>query len=222
MTAHSSWSSFINEQQQQDYFQSLQQFVEAERAAGKVIYPPESEVLAAFDSTALDKVRVVLIGQDPYHGPGQAHGLCFSVKHGVKTPPSLVNMYKELATDIDGFTIPEHGNLSHWAEQGILMLNTVLTVEQGKAHSHAKSGWETFTANALELLNQQAQPIIFVLWGAHAIKKGKVINAPQHQVISGPHPSPLSAYRGFFGCQHFSKINAILQARGEVPIDWQV
>ncbi|ABV88629.1 uracil-DNA glycosylase [Shewanella pealeana] len=222
MTAHSSWSSFINEQQQQDYFQSLQLFVEAERAAGKVIYPPESEVLAAFDSTPLDKVRVVLIGQDPYHGPGQAHGLCFSVKHGVKTPPSLVNMYKELATDIDGFSIPEHGNLSHWAEQGILMLNTVLTVEQGKAHSHAKSGWETFTANALELLNQQAQPIIFVLWGAHAIKKGKVINAPQHQVISGPHPSPLSAYRGFFGCQHFSKINAILQARGEVPIDWQV
>ncbi|GIU31850.1 uracil-DNA glycosylase [Shewanella schlegeliana] len=222
MAAHSSWQSFINEQQQQAYFQSMQQFVEGERAAGKVIYPPESEVLTAFDSTPLDKVRVVLIGQDPYHGPDQAHGLCFSVKHGVKTPPSLVNMYKELASDIDGFTIPAHGNLSRWAEQGVLMLNTVLTVEQGKAHSHAKSGWETFTANALALLNEQPQPIIFVLWGAHAIKKGKGINASQHQIISGPHPSPLSAYRGFFGCKHFSKINEILQARDEQPIDWQV
>ncbi|MCG9731163.1 uracil-DNA glycosylase [Shewanella sp. Isolate13] len=222
MTAHSSWSSFINEQQQQAYFQSMQQFVQAERAAGKVIYPPEAEVLAAFDSTPLDKVRVVLIGQDPYHGQEQAHGLCFSVKLGVKTPPSLVNMYKELASDIVGFTVPDHGNLSRWAEQGILMLNTVLTVEQGKAHSHAKSGWETFTANALALLNEQPQPIIFVLWGAHAIKKGKGINAPQHQIISGPHPSPLSAYRGFFGCKHFSKINELLQARGEAPIDWQV
>ncbi|ABZ77935.1 uracil-DNA glycosylase [Shewanella halifaxensis HAW-EB4] len=222
MTAHSSWLSFIEDQQQQSYFQSVQQFVKAERAAGKAIYPPESEVFAAFDSTPLNKVRVVLIGQDPYHGPNQAHGLCFSVKHGVKTPPSLVNMYKELASDIDGFTIPEHGNLSHWAEQGVLMLNTVLTVEQGKAHSHAKSGWESFTANALALLNEQSQPIIFVLWGAHAIKKGKGINAPQHQVISGPHPSPLSAYRGFFGCKHFSKINELLQARGERAIDWQV
>ncbi|MGS0673692.1 uracil-DNA glycosylase [Shewanella sp. 0m-4] len=222
MTSHSSWSSFIEEQQQQGYFQSVQQFVEAERAAGKVIFPPEHEVLAAFDATPLDKVRVVLIGQDPYHGPNQAHGLCFSVKKGVKTPPSLVNMYKELVTDIDGFTIPDHGNLTRWAEQGILMLNTVLTVEQGKAHSHAKSGWETFTANVLTLLNEQSQPIIFVLWGAHAMKKGKGINAIQHQVISGPHPSPLSAYRGFFGCQHFSKINQLLQARGEKQIDWQV
>lgn len=216
------WSDFIAEQQHLDYFHNLQQFVSAERAAGKVIYPPEEQVFAAFDATPLDKVRVVLIGQDPYHGPNQAHGLCFSVKHGVKTPPSLVNMYKELASDIDGFTIPQHGNLSRWAEQGILMLNTVLTVEQGKAHSHAKSGWETFTANALELLNQQPQPIIFVLWGAHAIKKGKGINAPQHKVISGPHPSPLSAYRGFFGCQHFSQINQLLQARGEPLINWQV
>ncbi|WP_299808205.1 uracil-DNA glycosylase [uncultured Shewanella sp.] len=222
MTAHSSWGSFIKEQQQQSYFQSVQEFVASERAAGKVIFPPENEVLAAFDSTPLNQVRVVLIGQDPYHGLGQAHGLCFSVKPGVKTPPSLVNMYKELATDIDGFTIPQHGNLSRWAEQGVLMLNTVLTVEQGKAHSHAKTGWETFTANVLELLNRQTQPIIFVLWGAHAIKKGKGINAPQHQIISGPHPSPLSAYRGFFGCQHFSKINESLQARGEAPIDWQV
>ncbi|MCK8044545.1 uracil-DNA glycosylase [Shewanella sp. 1CM18E] len=221
MTA-TTWADFIAEQQQQDYFSTLQQFVSAERTAGKVIFPPVNEVFAAFDATPLDKVRVVLIGQDPYHGPNQAHGLCFSVKKGVKTPPSLVNMYKELASDIEGFTIPEHGNLSSWAEQGILMLNTVLTVEQGKAHSHAKSGWETFTANALELLNQQTQPIIFVLWGAHAIKKGKGIKAQQHEVISGPHPSPLSAYRGFFGCKHFSHINQLLQARGEAPINWQV
>ncbi|MCG9697654.1 uracil-DNA glycosylase [Shewanella sp. Isolate11] len=218
----SSWNEFIEQQSQLEYFQKLQTFVAQQRAEGKAIYPADDEVFNAFKATPLERVRVVLIGQDPYHGEGQAHGLCFSVKPGVKTPPSLVNMYKELAEDISGFIIPNHGYLAKWAEQGVLMLNTVLTVEQGKAHSHAKSGWETFTDNALALLNQQTRPIIFVLWGGHAIKKGKGITAAQHKVLSGPHPSPLSAYRGFFGCKHFSYINQLLSKQGDQPIDWQV
>ncbi len=222
MSLPASWPDFIKSQESQDYFNALQAFVDAERASGKAVFPPAEEVYSAFELTPLDKVKVVILGQDPYHGPGQAHGLCFSVKPGIKTPPSLVNMYKELATDIPGFTIPDHGYLEAWAKQGILMLNTVLTVEQGKAHSHAKSGWETFTTEVMKLLNEQTQPIIFVLWGSHAIKKGKVITASQHHVISGPHPSPLSAYRGFFGCGHFSRVNQLLSDRGEPPIDWQV
>lgn len=216
------WNSFIKRENEQAYYKQLMGFVESERAQGKLIYPPEADVFSAFKLTPLDKVRVVILGQDPYHGEGQAHGLCFSVLPGVKIPPSLVNIYKELAQDIDGFNIPEHGHLNKWAEQGVLMLNTVLSVEQGKAHSHAKAGWETFTDNVLKLLNQRDEPIIFVLWGAHAIKKGKLISNEQHQILQGPHPSPLSAYRGFFGCQHFSKINQFLQARGEREIDWQV
>jgi len=222
MVEHSNWGSFIEAEKQQDYFNQLQAFVSAERASGKAIFPPQEEVFSAFELTPLDRVRVVIIGQDPYHGPDQAHGLCFSVKHGIKPPPSLVNMYKELVDDIDGFVTPDHGHLSSWAEQGVLMLNTVLTVEQGKAHSHAKSGWETFTTHALELLNQRTTPIVFILWGAHAIKKGKVITAPQHHILSGPHPSPLSAYRGFFGCKHFSKTNALLASEGSESIIWQV
>ncbi|MDT3334838.1 uracil-DNA glycosylase [Shewanella sp. SP1S1-7] len=216
------WQTFIDGQRALPYFQQLSAFVDNERRVGKVVYPPEADVFNAFTMTPLEKVKVVLIGQDPYHGPDQAHGLCFSVKRGIKPPPSLANMYKELATDIDGFTIPSHGDLSAWAEQGILMLNTVLTVEQGKAHSHAKAGWEVFTTAVLELLNRQTQPVIFVLWGSHAIKKGQVITALQHQVLTGPHPSPLSAYRGFFGCGHFSQVNQLLLERGEAPIRWQV
>lgn len=222
MSLPAGWPDFIKSQESQDYFKALQAFVDAERASGKAVFPPAEEVYSAFELTPLDKVKVVILGQDPYHGLGQAHGLCFSVKPGIKTPPSLVNMYKELATDIPGFTIPDHGYLESWAKQGVLMLNTVLTVEQGKAHSHAKSGWEIFTTEAMKLLNEQTQPIIFVLWGSHAIKKGKVITASQHHVISGPHPSPLSAYRGFFGCGHFSRVNQLLSDRGESPIDWQV
>lgn len=216
------WQEFIDYQRAQPYYQQLIAFVNQERASGKVIYPPKEDVFNAFKTTPLEKVRVVLIGQDPYHGPDQAHGLCFSVKRGIKPPPSLANMYKELVNDIPGFQIPNHGDLTQWAEQGILMLNTVLTVEQGQAHSHANAGWETFTTEALKLLNAQEQPIIFVLWGSHAIKKGAVITAPQHQILSGPHPSPLSAYRGFFGCGHFSKVNQLLMTRGEAPIQWQV
>ncbi|MCL1124512.1 uracil-DNA glycosylase [Shewanella surugensis] len=219
---HLDWQHFLVEQQSQAYYQSITDFVTVERVTGKEIYPPESDVLKAFTLTPLNQVRVVLIGQDPYHGPDQAHGLCFSVKEGIKVPPSLVNMYKELATDIKGFTIPSHGCLTPWAQQGVLMLNTVLTVERGSAHSHAKIGWETFTNNVLNLLSEQTEPIIFVLWGGHAIKKGKLINTSQHVILSGPHPSPLSAYRGFFGCGHFSDINKRLMERGQTPIDWQV
>lgn len=222
MAVISDWDRFLATQKQQEYFKELQDFVAGERASGKAIFPPDEEVFTAFNLTPVDKVRVVIIGQDPYHGPEQAHGLCFSVKHGIKTPPSLVNIYKELVTDIPGFKTPEHGHLSSWAQQGVLMLNTVLTVEQGKAHSHAKSGWETFTGHVMEQLNEQESPIVFILWGAHAIKKGKVITGKQHHILSGPHPSPLSAYRGFFGCQHFSKTNELLKAMGTSAINWQV
>jgi len=216
------WQAFIDGQSAEPYYQRLMAFVEQERQQGKVIYPPQADVFNAFNMTPLDKVRVVLLGQDPYHGPEQAHGLCFSVRRGIKPPPSLANMYKELANDIQGFTIPNHGDLTQWAQQGILMLNTVLTVEQGQAHSHAKAGWEQFTTQALTLLNEQTRPIIFVLWGSHAIKKAKVITAPWHQLLTGPHPSPLSAYRGFFGCGHFAKVDQLLEQRGEPPIQWQV
>ncbi|WP_418357406.1 uracil-DNA glycosylase [Shewanella basaltis] len=217
-----SWQTFLAQQSCQFYFQQLQQCIASQRGQGKVIYPPENEVFTAFDLTPLNEVKVVVLGQDPYHGPNQAHGLSFSVKKGVKPPPSLANMYKELSNDIEGFCIPDHGDLSAWARQGVLLLNTVLTVEQGVAHSHAKLGWETFTDDVLSLLNQQKRPIVFVFWGNHAIKKGRLITASQHTVLTGPHPSPLSAYRGFFGCGHFSTINKILVEQGDSQIDWQV
>ncbi|HIF9093701.1 TPA: uracil-DNA glycosylase [Photobacterium damselae] len=217
-----SWQNFLQQQQQQEYFEQIQSYVANARQQGKVVYPPEEDVFSAFTATPLDQVKVVILGQDPYHGPDQAHGLSFSVKPGVKTPPSLANMYKELATDIDGFTIPEHGYLQSWAEQGVLLLNTVLTVEQGNAHSHAKIGWETFTDKVIEHIDQECEGVIFLLWGAHAQKKGKKINTQKHHVLKSAHPSPLSAYRGFFGCQHFSQTNTLLQAMNKTLITWQV
>ena len=216
------WSEFLLHEQQQPYYLELQNFLTAERAVGKVIFPKEADVFEAFSLTPLKDVKVVILGQDPYHGPEQAHGLCFSVLPGIKIPPSLRNMYKELSTDIDGFAAPDHGYLIEWAQQGILMLNTVLTVEQAKAHSHAKSGWETFTDHVVEQLNQQEEEIIFVLWGNHAKKKGRHIDRSRHHVLEGVHPSPLSASRGFFGSQHFSAINSRLQIRQQTPINWQV
>jgi len=216
------WSEFLLHEQQQPYYLELQNFITAERAAGKIIYPKEADVFQAFSLTPLKDVKVVILGQDPYHGPDQAHGLCFSVLPGIKIPPSLRNMYKELSADIDGFAAPDHGYLIEWAQQGILMLNTVLTVEQAKAHSHAKSGWEIFTDHVIEQLNQQDEEIIFVLWGNHAKKKGRHIDRSRHHVLEGVHPSPLSASRGFFGCQHFSAINSRLQVRQQAPINWQV
>jgi len=216
------WAGILNEEKQQPYFQQIVQFVDAERAAGKTIYPPKQDVFNAFEITELDKVKVVILGQDPYHGPNQAHGLCFSVQLGVKTPPSLVNIYKELASDISGFTIPQHGFLQSWADQGVLLLNTVLTVEQGQAHSHAKIGWEQFTDVVIQQLNKHCDGLVFLLWGSHGQKKGAVIDRQKHHVLSAPHPSPLSAYRGFFGCKHFSQTNQILQQQGETAINWQV
>ncbi|TFH90494.1 uracil-DNA glycosylase [Vibrio ouci] len=222
MNTSLTWHDVIGVEKQQEYFQQTISFVEAERAAGKVVFPPASDVFNAFKATEFADIKVVIIGQDPYHGPNQAHGLCFSVLPGVKTPPSLVNMYKELAQDIEGFEIPPHGYLQSWAQQGVLLLNTVLTVEQGKAHSHAKSGWETFTDKVIEAINQHQSGVVFLLWGAHAQKKGRFIDRDKHHVLSGPHPSPLSAHRGFFGCGHFSQTNAILTSQGKNAIQWQL
>ncbi|MEP1383254.1 MAG: uracil-DNA glycosylase [Paraglaciecola sp.] len=218
----SKWADVLAQEQQQPYFQDMIHYIENERAAGKTIYPPSQDVFKALSLTELNKVKVVILGQDPYHGANQAHGLSFSVLPGIKTPPSLVNIYKELATDIEGFRIPEHGCLNAWAEQGVLLLNTVLTVEQGQAHSHAKIGWEQFTDHVITQLNQQKQGLVFLLWGSHAQKKGAMIDTQQHYILEAPHPSPLSAYRGFFGCRHFSKTNEILQQQNKAVINWQV
>ncbi|MEZ9395134.1 uracil-DNA glycosylase [Vibrio splendidus] len=222
MSAPKTWESIINDEREKAYFQSVLAFVEQQRNSGKTIYPPQEQVFSAFDMTPFESVRVVILGQDPYHGANQAHGLAFSVLPGVKIPPSLRNMYKELAQDIEGFEIPSHGYLDSWASQGVLMLNTVLTVEEAKAHSHAKCGWETFTDAIIAELNQRSEPIIFLLWGAHAQKKGQAIDADRHHVLTAPHPSPLSAHRGFFGCQHFSTTNKLLSSMEQQPIDWRL
>ncbi|PMH10822.1 uracil-DNA glycosylase [Vibrio splendidus] len=222
MSAPKTWESIINDEREKAYFQSVLAFVEQQRNSGKTIYPPQEQVFSAFDMTPFESVRVVVLGQDPYHGVSQAHGLAFSVLPGVKIPPSLRNMYKELAQDIEGFEIPSHGYLDSWASQGVLMLNTVLTVEEAKAHSHAKCGWETFTDAIIAELNQRSEPIIFLLWGAHAQKKGQAIDADKHHVLTAPHPSPLSAHRGFFGCQHFSTTNKLLSSMDQQPIDWRL
>lgn len=223
MTQLLTWHDVISVEKQQEYFQKTLQFVASERQAGKVIYPPETDVFNAFRFTEFHQVKVVILGQDPYHGPDQAHGLSFSVLPGVKTPPSLRNMYKELAQDIPDFKIPDHGYLKEWADQGVLLLNTVLTVEQGKAHSHAKNtGWERFTDAVINALNEHSEGVIFLLWGAHAQKKGRMIDRHKHVVLTAAHPSPLSAYRGFFGCQHFSQVNRILTSQGQAAIQWQL
>jgi uracil-DNA glycosylase len=218
----STWADILDQEKQQPYFVRMMQFIQTERAANKTIYPPSEDVFNAFNLTELAKVKVVILGQDPYHGPDQAHGLSFSVKLGVKTPPSLVNIYKELASDIPHFTIPQHGFLQSWAEQGVLLLNTVLTVEQAQAHSHAKIGWEQFTDTVIQQLSDHCDGLVFLLWGSHAQKKGAVIDNLKHHVLSAPHPSPLSAYRGFLGCKHFSHTNDLLKQQGKRPIIWQV
>ena len=216
------WQSALGNEKQKEYFVELLERVKQAREAGSVIYPPQPDVFNALKYTPLDKVNVVILGQDPYHGPNQAHGLCFSVQAGVKAPPSLKNMYKELLTDIDGFVEPNHGTLTSWAEQGVLLLNTVLTVEQGKAHSHAKWGWETFTDKVIDVVNANCENVVFLLWGSHAQKKGKHIDREKHKVLHAPHPSPLSAHRGFLGCKHFSQTNEYLVEKGKTPINWQV
>ncbi|WNN43364.1 uracil-DNA glycosylase [Winslowiella toletana] len=214
------WHDVLAEEKQKPYFIETLSAVANERAAGKTIYPPQKNVFNAFRLTELGAIKVVILGQDPYHGPNQAHGLAFSVLPGVAVPPSLVNMYKELVTDIEGFERPTHGFLESWATQGVMLLNTVLTVEGGKAHSHARFGWETFTDNVIAAINQHREGVVFLLWGSHAQKKGSIIDRQRHHVLQAPHPSPLSAHRGFLGCGHFSKTNAYLSQRGETPIDW--
>jgi uracil-DNA glycosylase len=216
------WKEALSAEKNEPYFQHILQQVQQAREEGKVIYPPNSEVFNAFKLTEFSQVKVVILGQDPYHGPNQAHGLAFSVKPSIAPPPSLVNMYKELAQDIEGFQIPKHGYLVDWAKQGVLLLNTVLTVEQGKAHSHADFGWERFTDKVIEQLNQHRDHLVFLLWGSHAQKKGRFIDRQRHCVLTAPHPSPLSAHRGFLGCRHFSKTNEYLIAQGIEPIEWQL
>eukprot|EP00095_Tigriopus_kingsejongensis_P005905 maker-scaffold502_size153915-snap-gene-0.27 protein:Tk05905 transcript:maker-scaffold502_size153915-snap-gene-0.27-mRNA-1 annotation:"uracil-dna glycosylase" len=217
------WDDVIGKEKEQGYLKQTLDVVAQSRAQGKVIYPPQEDIFNAFCFTKFADVNVVILGQDPYHGPNQAHGLCFSVLPGIKTPPSLVNMYKELEQDIDDFTIPNHGYLKSWADQGVLLLNTVLTVEQGNANSHAHLGWETFTDRIIDTVNQHREGVVFLLWGAHARKKGRAIDRTRHHVLEGPHPSPLSAYRGFFGCKHFSATNTLLEEmaiRDEKPVNF--
>nr|WP_113865980.1 uracil-DNA glycosylase [Brenneria salicis]NMN90830.1 uracil-DNA glycosylase [Brenneria salicis ATCC 15712 = DSM 30166]RBP63554.1 uracil-DNA glycosylase [Brenneria salicis ATCC 15712 = DSM 30166]RLM30995.1 uracil-DNA glycosylase [Brenneria salicis ATCC 15712 = DSM 30166] len=221
MATYLTWHDVLAKEKQQPYFVNTLQFIAQERAAGKTIYPPQKDVFNAFRITELHQVKVVILGQDPYHGPNQAHGLSFSVRPGVPAPPSLVNIYKELSTDIPGFDIPGHGFLQSWAEQGVMLLNTVLTVEAGRAHSHANLGWETFTDRVIAALNEKREGIVFLLWGSHAQKKGSIIDRQRHHVLKSPHPSPLSAHRGFLGCKHFSQTNQILEKQGITPIDWR-
>ncbi len=202
-----------------DYMQALRTFLVAEKAKGKRIFPKGSEWFRALDLTPLDKVRVVILGQDPYHGEGQAHGLCFSVKPGVRPPPSLGNIYKELKSDL-GLDPPRHGFLEHWAQQGVLLLNSVLTVEMAQAASHQGKGWERFTDAIIRLVNDRPDPVVFLLWGSYAQKKAAFVDASRHLVLKAAPPSPLSAHNGFLGCRHFSKTNAFLESRGLPPIDW--
>lgn len=200
---------------------ALKAFLQTEKAAGKVIYPRGSLIFNAMNSTPFDQVKVVILGQDPYHGPGQAHGLSFSVPEGIAPPPSLVNIFKEIEQDL-GAPPPGHGCLQSWADQGVLLLNSVLTVEQHKAASHKGRGWEEFTDAIIDALNQQREHLVFLLWGSYAQKKGKFIDRERHLVLKSPHPSPLAAHRGFFGNQHFSKANAYLRANGMEPISWSL
>jgi uracil-DNA glycosylase len=200
---------------------ALSHFLREEKARGKDIYPPGPDIFNAFEHTPFDKVRVVILGQDPYHGPGQAHGLSFSVRPGVRVPPSLQNMFKEIEGSL-GIPRPDHGCLTPWADRGVLLLNAALTVEAGQAASHQGKGWEGFTDAAIDTLNREREGLVFLLWGSHAQKKGQLIDGKRHLILRSVHPSPLSAHRGFLGCGHFAKANAYLESRGEPPIDWSL
>lgn len=216
-----SWMAVVGQEFEKPYMQDLRTFLKQEKASGKTLFPSSENIFKAFNSTPFDQVKVVLLGQDPYHGVGQAHGLSFSVQPGVAMPPSLLNIFKEIQDDI-GVPMPSHGSLQSWADQGVLLLNATLTVEQGKAGSHQKKGWEMFTDKAIEALSREREGLVFLLWGAYAQKKDALIDSSKHLVLKSPHPSPLSARRGFFGSKHFSKTNEWLQARGESPIDWSL
>lgn len=216
-----SWKEALAAEFKQPYMQQLASFLREEKQQGKVIYPPGPLIFNALNLTPLPRVKVVVLGQDPYHGPGQSHGLSFSVPEGVAIPPSLLNIYKELQRDLN-ITIPRHGCLQSWAEQGVLLLNTTLTVEQANAGAHAKAGWQHFTDRIIDCVNEQQEHVVFMLWGAHARSKAARIDASKHLILQSVHPSPLSAYRGFLGCGHFSQCNKFLQRTGQTPIEWRL
>lgn len=218
---HPEWANQLSSQFEHQSMLQLESFLNKKKEQKAIIYPQHDLVFSAFNATPLSQVRVVILGQDPYHGAGQAHGLSFSVPEGCDIPPSLRNIFKELQTDLN-CTLPPHGNLMQWAEQGVFLLNSVLTVEHGVAASHQKQGWEQFTDAVISVINTQCESVVFMLWGAYAQKKGRMIDAQKHLVLAAPHPSPLSSYRGFFGCQHFSKANAYLKQQGLPSIDWQI
>ena len=216
---HPSWVEPLSGEFAQPYMADLKRFLLAEREAGKRIFPRAANWFRALDLTPLDQVRIVILGQDPYHGYGQAHGLCFSVPNGVRPPPSLVNIFKELKSDL-GIQPAPHGFLEHWSAQGVLLLNSVLTVEMGRAASHQNRGWERFTDAVIRIVNEKQEPVVFMLWGSYAQKKAAFVDQSRHLVLKAPHPSPLSAHSGFFGSRHFSRANAFLEAHGQPPIDW--
>jgi len=216
-----SWKQAIGAEFEQTYMADLKTFLAEEKRQGKVIYPPGPAIFNALDSTPFDTVKVVILGQDPYHGPGQAHGLCFSVQPGVATPPSLVNIFKEIRDDLR-IAPPDHGCLTSWARQGVLLLNAVLTVERGRAGAHQGKGWEMLTDRIVDRLNRDRSQLVFLLWGSNAQKKGRLIDRSRHLVLEAPHPSPLSAHRGFLGCRHFSQTNRYLIEHDRVPIDWSL
>ena len=214
------WDQVLAGEFEKDYYLELRKFLKEEYST-RTIYPSMYDIFNALKHTAYKDVKVVILGQDPYHGPNQAHGMCFSVKKGVAVPPSLVNIYKELKEDV-GFEIPNHGFLESWADQGVLLMNTVLTVRGGQANSHKGKGWEIFTDQVIRHLNDREQPMVFLLWGAHAKSKRQLITNPNHMILTAANPSPLSAYNGFYGCRHFSRTNLFLEEQGMKPIDWQL
>lgn len=213
-----SWQEVLQVEFDKPYFESLVSFVKQEYASN-TIFPPAGQIFNAFNTCPFNNVKVVILGQDPYHGPGQAHGLCFSVNDGIQFPPSLQNIFKEITSDL-GIPAPKTGNLTRWAEQGVLLLNATLTVRASQAGSHQGKGWEEFTDAVIKTISEKAENVVFILWGSYAIKKKALINASKHCILTAPHPSPLSSYRGFFGCKHFSQTNTYLTSKGKQPIEW--
>ena len=215
------WDNYLKKEFESEYYLKIRGFLKQEYSK-KTVYPDMYDIFNALKYTSYSDCKIVLLGQDPYHGEGQAHGLSFSVKPGIKIPPSLVNIYKELSTDIKGFYIPNNGYLTKWAKQGVLLLNASLTVVAGNANSHSKIGWQIFTDNIIKILNEREKPLVFLLWGNNAIRKEQLITNKHHLILKAAHPSPLSAHNGFFGCKHFSKANEFLEKNGISPVDWQI
>ena len=215
------WDNYLKKEFESEYYLKIREFLKQEYFK-KTIYPDMYDIFNALKFTSYSDCKIVILGQDPYHGEGQAHGLSFSVKPGIKTPPSLVNIYKELSSDIKGFYIPNNGYLTKWAKQGVLLLNASLTVVAGNANSHSKIGWQIFTDYIIKILNEREKPLVFMLWGNNAIRKEQLITNKHHLILKAAHPSPLSAHNGFFGCRHFSKANEFLEKNGVKPVDWQI